>query len=54
MGETKRSEVITTFSGRSTVIKSSFSGTILQMIQMPFFNFFLGGKGGECGHFAGS
>jgi hypothetical protein len=39
MGERKRSEVFfTTFSGRrSTVIESSFSGTILEMIQMPFF-----------------
>lgn len=47
-GETKRSEVVTTFSGRSTVIKSSFSGTILEMIQTPFFliYIFFGGKGG--------
>lgn len=29
--------VITTFGGRSTVVKSSFGGTILVMIQMPFF-----------------
>jgi hypothetical protein len=32
-----RSEVFTTFSGRSTVVESSFGGTILEMIQMPFF-----------------
>jgi len=44
-GERKRSEVFTTFSGRSTVVKSSFSGTILEMIQMPFFEkFILGGR----------
>lgn len=44
-GERKRSEVFTTFGGRSTVIESSFDGTILEMIQMPLFfslNLFLG------------
>jgi hypothetical protein len=56
MGERKRLEVFTTFSGRrSTVIESSFSGTILEMIQMPFFwkNYFRG-KRGECGYSSGS
>lgn len=39
--------VFTTFGGRSTVVKSSFGGTILEIIQMPFFffeNFILGGR----------
>ena len=46
MGERKRSKVFTTFSGRSTVVESSFSGTILETIQMPFFlKFLFGGKG---------
>jgi hypothetical protein len=51
-----RSEVFTTFSGRSTVVESSFGGTILEMIQMPFFlfKFYFGGKRGECGYSAGS
>lgn len=58
-GERKRSEVFTRFGGRSTVIESSFGGTILEMIQMPFFSFYLfkiyfGGKRGECGYSAGS
>jgi len=57
MGEGKRSEVFTTFGGRSTVLESSFSGTILEMIQMPFLKniyIYIGAKRGECGYFAGS